>query len=62
MLKVESLDVAYGEIRALKGVGLAVGQGEIVTILDAAPRPSPLIATSDVKLLLERFNTATMPA
>src|SRR5262249_61459917 len=35
---------------------------EIVTILDAAPRPSPLIATSDVNLLLERFNTATMPA
>src|SRR5215813_14008167 len=33
MLKVESLDVAYGEIRALKGVGLEVGQGEIVTIL-----------------------------
>jgi len=33
MLKVESLDVAYGEIRALKGVGLDVAQGEIVTIL-----------------------------
>ena len=33
MLKVESLDVSYGEIRALKGVGLEVGQGEIVTIL-----------------------------
>ena len=33
MLRVESLDVAYGEIRALKGVGLDVGQGEIVTIL-----------------------------
>ena len=33
MLKVEALDVAYGEIRALKGVGLDVGQGEIVTIL-----------------------------
>ena len=33
MLKVESLDVAYGEIRALNGVGLDVGQGEIVTIL-----------------------------
>ena len=33
MLKVESLDVAYGEIRALKGVGLDVGQSEIVTIL-----------------------------
>jgi branched-chain amino acid transport system ATP-binding protein len=33
VLKVESLDVAYGEIRALKGVALEVGQGEIVTIL-----------------------------
>ena len=33
MLKVEALDVAYGEIRALKGVGLEVGTGEIVTIL-----------------------------
>ena len=33
MLKVESLDVAYGEIRALKGVALEVGPGEIVTIL-----------------------------
>ena len=33
MLKVESIDVAYGEIRALKGVGLAVGRGEIVTLL-----------------------------
>jgi branched-chain amino acid transport system ATP-binding protein len=33
VLKVESLDVSYGEIRALKGVGLEVGQGEIVTLL-----------------------------
>jgi branched-chain amino acid transport system ATP-binding protein len=33
VLKVESLDVAYGEIRALKDVGLEVGPGEIVTIL-----------------------------
>ena len=33
MLRVEALDVAYGEIRALKGVGLEVGRGEIVTIL-----------------------------
>jgi hypothetical protein len=34
---------------------------EIVAMLDAAPGPSPLIATADVKLLLERLNTATMP-
>jgi branched-chain amino acid transport system ATP-binding protein len=33
VLKVEALDVVYGEIRALKGVGLEVGTGEIVTIL-----------------------------
>ena len=33
MLKVESLDVAYGEIQALRGVALEVGRGEIVTIL-----------------------------
>ena len=33
MLRVESLDVAYGEIQALRGVALQVGHGEIVTIL-----------------------------
>ena len=33
MLRVESLDVAYGEIQALRGVALQVGRGEIVTIL-----------------------------
>jgi branched-chain amino acid transport system ATP-binding protein len=33
MLRVEALDVGYGEIRALKGVGLEVARGEIVTIL-----------------------------
>ena len=33
MLRVELLDVAYGEIQALRGVALQVGRGEIVTIL-----------------------------
>jgi branched-chain amino acid transport system ATP-binding protein len=33
VLRIESIDVAYGEIRALKAVGLEVGQGEIVTLL-----------------------------
>ena len=33
MLRVESLDVAYGEIQALRGVALQVGRGEVVTIL-----------------------------
>ena len=35
MLKVENLHVAYGGIRALKGVSLHVDQGEIVTIIGA---------------------------
>jgi len=33
VLRVESLDVAYGEIQALRGVALQGGRGEIVTIL-----------------------------
>jgi branched-chain amino acid transport system ATP-binding protein len=33
VLRIESLDVAYGEIQALRGVALQVGRGEIVTIL-----------------------------
>ena len=35
---------------------------EIMTILGAAPEPSPLLAGQDVRLLMERLNTATMPA
>jgi branched-chain amino acid transport system ATP-binding protein len=33
VLEIEALDVAYGEIRALRGVALEVGRGEIVAIL-----------------------------
>ena len=35
MLHVENLHVAYGGIRALKGVSLTVSEGEIVTIIGA---------------------------
>jgi hypothetical protein len=31
-------------------------------ILGSNPGPSPFITNSDVKLLMERLNTATMPA
>ncbi len=34
---------------------------EIMTLLSSAQGPSSLIAGSDVKLLMERLNTATMP-
>ncbi len=33
MLSVDTLDVSYGQIRALKSVALEVGQGEIVALL-----------------------------
>jgi len=33
VLSVDALDVAYGQIRALKGVALEVGRGEIVALL-----------------------------
>jgi len=33
MLGVDALEVAYGEIRALRGVALEVGRGEIVALL-----------------------------
>ncbi len=34
---------------------------EMMTILDAAQEPSPLLSGQDVRLLMERLNTATMP-
>jgi branched-chain amino acid transport system ATP-binding protein len=35
LLEIENLDVRYGQIQALKGVSLQVGEGEIVTLLGA---------------------------
>ncbi|MFX3673624.1 MAG: ABC transporter ATP-binding protein [Paenisporosarcina sp.] len=35
MLKVEQLDVYYGNIQALKGISLEVNEGEIVTLIGA---------------------------
>jgi len=35
MLKVESLQVSYGKIKALHGIDFSVNQGEIVTIIGA---------------------------
>lgn len=33
MLKVEELDVYYGDLQALRGISLEVGEGEIVTLI-----------------------------
>jgi hypothetical protein len=34
---------------------------EIMTILNAEQGPSPLLTSQDVRLMMERLNTATMP-
>jgi branched-chain amino acid transport system ATP-binding protein len=33
MLKVDQLEVSYGNIKAIKGISLEVNQGEIVTLI-----------------------------
>jgi len=60
----------YDKLSAGQGSELAKGDEflrasvrlrEIITILEAGQGPSPLIAGPDVRLLMERLNTATMP-
>lgn len=61
----------YDKLSAGQGSELAKGDEflrasvrlrEIITILEAAQGQSPLLAGPDVRLLMERLNTATMPA
>lgn len=61
----------YDKLSAGQGSELAKGEEfrrasvrlrEIMTILDAAQEQSPLLVGNDVRLLMERLNTATMPA
>ena len=60
----------YDKLSAGQGSELAKGAEfrrasvrllEIITILDAVQGQSPLLAGQDVRLLLERLNTTTMP-
>ena len=46
MLEVENLEVRYGAVRAVRGVSLTVGKGELVTLLGAngAGKSSTLMA------------------
>ena len=61
----------YDKLSAGQGSELAKGDEflrasvrlrEIITILEAGQSPSPLLTGPDVRLLIERLNTATMPA
>lgn len=35
MLKIEDINVYYGNIQALKGISLSINEGEIVTLIGA---------------------------
>jgi branched-chain amino acid transport system ATP-binding protein len=50
MLKIDNLEVAYGNIRAIKGISLAVNQGEIVTLIgsNGAGKSTTLRAISGI--------------
>jgi branched-chain amino acid transport system ATP-binding protein len=50
MLKVDNLEVAYGNIKAIKGISLEVNQGEIVTLIgsNGAGKSSTLRAISGI--------------
>ncbi len=50
MLKIENLEVAYGNIKAIKGISLEVNQGEIVTLIgsNGAGKSTTLKAISGI--------------
>ena len=50
MLKLESVDVAYGHVQALSGVSIEVRDGELVTLLGAngAGKSTALMAVSGI--------------
>jgi branched-chain amino acid transport system ATP-binding protein len=50
MLRVDNLEVAYGNIKAIKGISLEVNQGEIVTLIgsNGAGKSTTLRAISGI--------------
>ncbi len=70
LLEVEGLHVCYGAIKALKGVSLSVGKGEVVALIGAngAGKTSTLRAVSgmvratDGKITLAGQNTTALKA
>jgi branched-chain amino acid transport system ATP-binding protein len=50
MLKIENLEVAYGNIKAIKGISIEVNQGEIVTLIgsNGAGKSTTLRAISGI--------------
>ena len=50
MLKIDNLEVAYGNIRAIKGISLEVNEGEIVTLIgsNGAGKSTTLRAISGI--------------
>src|SRR5512135_379187 len=51
MLKLEDVNVYYGDVLALKGISLEVGEGELVTLLGAngAGKSTTLMTVSGIQ-------------
>ena len=70
MLKIESVNVSYGAIRAVKGVSLEVSAGEIVTIIGANGAGKSTLLKSIVglepvvagRILIDGQDCTTVPA
>ncbi len=60
MLRVDGLDVFYGEIHALKSVGLEVGRGEIVALLGSNGAGKTTFLNAISGLLAPRRGTITL--
>ncbi len=60
MLKVQNLDVYYGENRALSGVNLEVGKGEIVTVLGRNGAGKSTILRTIIGLVKPRGGSITL--
>ncbi|MBV9852177.1 MAG: ABC transporter ATP-binding protein [Armatimonadetes bacterium] len=69
MLTIENLHVAYGAIRALQGVSLEIGRGQIVTLIGAngagksttLRAVSGLVASQSGRIVLEGADITRLP-
>ena len=59
LLKVENLEVYYGDIRALKGISFEVNEGEIVTLLGANGAGKTTTMQSIMGLIHPKSGTVT---
>ena len=57
LLRVESLTVSYGQVEALRDVGLSVGRGEAVALVGANGAGKSTLLKSIIGLIYPRSGT-----